>query len=80
MRKDGLDQVGSSAIVHEEDSLAQSPERRGAELVASGSSLADIVRETRPHVVQDQVGKEVCLDVAERCHGGLSSSQRWCVA
>jgi hypothetical protein len=80
MRMDGLNQICGPAIVQEEDSLAQAPERGGAELVASGSSLADVVRETRPHVVQDQIGKEVCLDIAECCNGGLSSSQRRGVA
>ena len=29
---DGSDQVGSAAVVQEEDALAQPPERRGAEL------------------------------------------------
>ena len=54
--------------MQEEDSLAQSPQRSRAELVSARRALADIVGQVRPHVMQQQVGIQVRLDVAERRH------------
>src|SRR5208283_6214699 len=80
VRVDGLYQVGGAAVMHEKDSLAQSPERRRAEFVALGNPLTDVVRQVRTHVVQQQIGKQVRLDIAERADGRLSSLHRRCVA
>src|SRR5271167_1704780 len=52
VRVDRLYQVGSAAVVHEKDSLPQSPKRRGAEFVAVGDPLTDVVGQVRTHVVQ----------------------------
>ena len=39
MRLDGLKEVRGAAIVQEEDSLAQAPQRSAAELVPAGAAL-----------------------------------------
>jgi len=57
---------GGAAIVQEENALADAPEWRGAEFVADGGTLGNIVRETRAHVVDEQVGVEIRGLIAER--------------
>ena len=63
---DGVDEIGRAAIVQEEDSLAEPPERRAPELVTARLTLADIVRQPRPHVVEQQIGEQVDPLVGER--------------
>jgi len=43
VRLDGLPQIRRAPVVQEEDALAEAPERRGPELVASGLALEDVV-------------------------------------
>ena len=45
---DGLEQVGSSSVVQEEDSLAESPQGRGAEFVRACGALRNSVGQSRP--------------------------------
>ena len=56
----GVDQatVGGigTAVVEEEDALADAPERLGAEFVGAGSALRDVIREPRAHVMHEQIG------------------------
>ena len=70
MLLDGVDQSSirwtGAAIVQEEHALADAPQRRGAEFVASGSTLGNIVRETGTHVMHEQVGVEIRGLIAER--------------
>src|SRR5579863_2589368 len=47
-----LDDVGSAAIMQEEDPLAYSPQGRRAKLVARGVALDDAIRQPRPHMVE----------------------------
>ena len=68
MGLNGLHQVGGAAVMQEEDALAQSPQRCRAELIASRHTLADVVGEVRPHVMEQQVGIQVGLHIAERRH------------
>ena len=80
VREDGLYQIGGAAVMHEKDSLAQSPKRRRTEFVAFGNSLTDVVRKVRTHVVQQQIRIQVRLDIAERADGRLSRLHRRGVA
>src|SRR5215470_20450922 len=59
MLKDGLKQIRCSSVVQEENTLTDSPERSGPELVRAGLALDDVVREFRAHVVQHQVRKQI---------------------
>jgi uncharacterized protein (DUF362 family) len=43
--------------MNEKNSLAQSPQRRRAELVATRIALRDVVRKTGTHVMELEVGK-----------------------
>src|SRR5262245_4464462 len=52
--QDGLHEVAGAAVVQEEEPLAETPQRRGAELVALGGPLQDVVREARSHAMQEQ--------------------------
>ena len=47
--------------MQEENSLAQAPQRRGAELVWTRIPLSYAVREFSAHVMKSQIGKEVGL-------------------
>src|SRR5207253_6773212 len=46
-------------IVEEEDPLAETPQRRGPELVTACRPLEDVVGEAWAHRVQGQVGEEI---------------------
>src|SRR5437899_1219511 len=70
MGEDGLHQVIRAAIVQEEDSLAEAPERRGPELVAPRNPLDDVVGQPRPHIVDQQVREEVDVLVPESTDRG----------
>src|SRR2546425_1132098 len=80
VRLDRLEQVGGAAVVEEEDALPQTPQRRRPELVRTGPPLDDVIREPRPHVVQQQVRKEVDLLVPQCCDGGVARGERRRVA
>src|SRR5262245_22932066 len=58
MVEDGLKQIRRPSVVQEEDTLTDSPERSGPELVGTGLALDDVVCEFCAHVVQQQVGKQ----------------------
>ena len=66
MRPDRFEQIRRAPVVQEEDPLAEAPERRGPELVASGLALDDVVGEARPHPVDQQVGEQARRLVAQR--------------
>ena len=63
MFADGVEEIRSTAIVEEEDALTEAPERRGAELVGTGSALRDAVGEICAHVMDEQIGEEVSVDL-----------------
>src|SRR5215472_6986910 len=72
---DGLNQVLRAPIVQEKDSLPQSPQRSGAKFVRPGAALNNVVRQSRTHVVNGEVGKEIRIlvaqAIAEDRHGSL---------
>src|SRR5581483_11729697 len=57
MIQDGLNNVVVASIVHEEDSLANAPERLSAELVRTSHALVYAIGKVRAHVVYGIVGK-----------------------
>ena len=82
---DGVDQAAirwrGTAIVEEEDALAYAPEGGGAEFVAGGGALGDVVGQALAHVVNEEIGIESCGLIAEsgrEC--GVGSLQRRGVA
>src|SRR5215468_793522 len=64
VRLDRLDQVLRAPIVQEEYPLSQAPQRRSAELVARRAALLDVVRQTRAHVMDLDIGVRVYRGVA----------------
>ncbi len=76
MGLDRFQQVGGTPVVEEEQALAQPPQRRGPELVGSGLHLEDVVRQTRPHVVEQQIRVEIDRLVAKGCHRGIARLER----
>jgi len=60
--------------MQEEQALPDTPERCGAELVPTGGTLVNTVRQTRPHVVECVIGKRVISYIAHarknRVRGG----------
>src|SRR5262249_24928503 len=58
----GADKVTGRAVVQEEDSLAHTPQRRGAKFVRCGLALADAVIKSRTHVMQREIRERL-----ERC-------------
>ena len=57
---DGFNQVGCASIVNEEDPLPDAPKRSGSELVWASATLCNAISETFTHVVDKEVGPEVC--------------------
>ena len=62
-----VQQVGSAAVVKKKQALPQAPERRRAELVPTGCALRDSIGQVRTHVMDGQVGEEICRLVAQSC-------------
>src|SRR5579859_1847751 len=55
----------AAAIVQEEHTLSQSPQRRRPELVSTRVALRDVVGQHRAHVVELQIGKRVHRSVGQ---------------
>ena len=62
--------------MQEENTFSDTPKRRGAEFVTLGYALYDVVRQTRPHMMNQQVGKQVDLDFAQCLHKGRGRGER----
>ena len=56
---DGVDQIGRSSVMKEEDALAEAPERSGSELVGAGAALRNAVGEAFAHVVDEEIGEKI---------------------
>jgi hypothetical protein len=56
---DGVNEVGGTSIMKEEDALSGAPKRSGSEFIRACSALRDAISEALAHVVDDQVGPEV---------------------
>ena len=64
---DGVNEVGGSSVMEEEDTLPDAPEGSCPELVGSGAALRNAVSEAFAHVVDEKVGVEVHRLVGQRC-------------
>jgi hypothetical protein len=56
--------------------LANTPERRGTELIRAGQALIDAVRQRGSHVVQSKVGERCKRPVVEANNIGGSRGKR----
>src|SRR5450432_8548 len=75
------DQVAGAAIVQEEDSLPESPQRGGSELITTGAALSNVIVEPVAHVMDFQIAVEVRGYTAETGRDiGSRAGQRRCVA
>src|SRR5262245_1368338 len=76
-----LHEIARTAVVQEEDALPETPQRRGSELVAARATLRYVIGETRPHIVQGDVGVQV-RDLVAQCldRGDIGCPQTWRVA
>lgn len=61
-------QIGRPAIVQQEDSLPQTPQRGRAELVATRVALRDVIRQSSAHVMDLKIRVRIHRDVAECGH------------
>src|SRR5262245_35623391 len=52
--------------------LPHAPQRRCPELVTPGTARQDVIGQAWPHLVQGEVGVEVRLLVAKRCHRAVT--------
>ena len=66
MISDGVNEVGGSSVMEEEDTLSNAPEGSCPELVGSGAALRDAVGEAFAHVVDEKVREEICRLIGER--------------
>src|SRR6267154_2622456 len=76
MRLDRLDEVLGPSVMREKYPLSQAPERGAAELPRPRLALPDAVRQTHPHVVNEQIGEEIDVLVAQRGDRGIPCLQR----
>lgn len=75
------EQICSSSVMHEEDSLPESPKWSGAELIWTSSTLHDSICEPGTQVVNQQIRIQIEFRVIERSERrGVSSSQAGRVA
>lgn len=66
MVRNRIEQVAIAAIMHEEQSLAEAPQWRRAELLWTGAALSDSIGQRRIHFVQGEVGKWMEAGVIQR--------------
>jgi len=67
MRANGVQQVGCAAVMKEKQTLPKAPERRRAELIPTGRALGDSIGQVRTHVMDSEVGEEICRLMTESC-------------
>lgn len=65
MFADSVEEIRTAAIMEQEDALTETPERRGAELVGTGAALRDAIGKICAHVMNEQVGEEVSVDLTQ---------------
>lgn len=66
--------------MQEKNALSETPERSRAELVRTGCALFDPIRQSRPHVVEREIGIRVISDVRHTGKLRHPGSQRGRVA
>ena len=65
MIENRLFEIGSPAVMQEEQPLPQTPQRRRAELVGTGQALCDAVSQGRAHVMQCEIRKRLKCPVTQ---------------
>src|SRR5438552_10465628 len=75
MRQDRGHQVRGPAIVQEEDSLPEAPQRRSPKLPRARLSLADAVGQANTHVMDQKIGKEIHWLVAQGRDRGIAGGE-----
>ena len=63
---DGVNQVGRSPIMKEEDALPDAPQESGSELIGAGAALCDAVGEAFAHVVNEKVRVKIRRLIGKR--------------
>ena len=63
MLLDGGLYIGRTAVMKEEDTLADTPQRCGAELTSRRGALGNSVGETRAHIVQSKIAQRLERDI-----------------
>ena len=63
---DGVNQVGRSPIMEEEDALPDAPQGSGSELIGAGTALCDAVGQALAHVVDEKVRIKVRRLIGKR--------------
>src|SRR6516225_9424487 len=66
MRPDSLEQIARAAIMQEEQALPYTPQGGGPKHVAGGRPLRNVIGQARPHVMDQQIRKEIGRHVLER--------------
>ena len=59
-----LNQIRGTTIMQEEESLAESPQRCGAEHVRTGCTLRDTIGQSGAHVMQAKIRKGLKKSIA----------------
>ena len=65
--------------MEKENSLTYPPQRRGTEFVDSSVSLYDSIRQSRSHMMNQDVGVKVCCLIAQSGEGYLACFKLRCV-
>src|SRR5882762_6269366 len=76
MRLDRLNEVRGPSVVQEEYPLPQPPERGAAELPRPRSALTHAIGQAYPHVVDEQIGEEIDVLIAQGSDRGIPCLQR----
>src|SRR4051812_19024291 len=66
MRLDRGQQVGGSAVVQKEETLAETPKRRGPKLIETSQALNNVVHQSRAHAVDQKIGIQINCLVRQR--------------
>ena len=85
---DGVNQIGRSPIMEEEDALPDAPQGSGSELIGAGAALCDAVGEAFAHVVNEKVRVKIRRLIGKRgtrtgrgaARNHRARGQRWCMA
>ena len=80
MVENRVDEILRTTVVEKEETLPQSPERSGTKFISLGLTLDNVVGKAWSHVMEQKIGVEVCLNVAERRKGRLAGGEGRVVA
>ena len=66
---DSLHKITRPAVMQEENTLPDTPERRRSELIRPGAALRDAIRKPSTHVVNENVGEQIYSLIRKRGTG-----------